>query len=141
MIPFITSIIPIVGKALDRLIPDVAEREKVKMEIQLKLAEQEGELVKALIQSDLAQAEINKLDAQSNDKFKSYWRPSLAWVCVLSFTWLTVIQPIVIFFHSAIYKTILPLPVFDSSILTTVLFGILGLAGYRTYEKKAGITK
>lgn len=141
MIPFISAIIPVVGKVLDKIIPDVVEREKVKMEIQLKLAEQEGELVKALIQSDLAQAEINKLDAQSNDKFKSYWRPALAWVCVLSFTWLTVIQPIVVFFHSLIYKAILPLPAFDTSILTTVLFGILGLAGYRTYEKKTGITK
>src|SRR3990172_2095186 len=100
MIPFIASILPVVGKVLDRLIPDVAEREKAKAELELKLVEQEGELVKALLQSDIAQAEINKLDASSDDKFKSYWRPGLAWVCVLSFTWLTVVQPIVVFVYS-----------------------------------------
>ncbi len=141
MLPvLLAALLPTVGKLLDKVLPNTAEKEKFKAELAIELQKQESELVKALLQSDLAQAEINKMDAASNDKFKSYWRPALAWVCVLSFIWLTVLQPIIVFIYAA--KGLpLALPEFDSSILTTVLFGILGLAGYRTYEKKTGITK
>jgi hypothetical protein len=34
-----------------------------------------------------------------------------------------------------------PLPQFDMTSLMTVLMGMLGLGGLRTYEKKQGITK
>lgn len=141
MIPILGILMPVVSKIIDKVIPDVAGREAAKMEIQLKLAEQEGELVKALIQSDIAQAEINKIEAQSESPIKSLWRPALAWVCVLAFTWLTVVQPVVLFVYPLLTGKILTVPQIDTSILTTVLFGILGLAGYRTYEKKSGVTK
>lgn len=141
MLPLIGALLPVVGKVLDKVIPNVAEREKAKMELQLKLAEQEGELVKALIQSDIAQAEINKIEAQSENPIKSLWRPALAWVCVVSFSWLTVLQPIAVFVYPLFTGKQLIVPTIDTSILTTVLFGILGLAGYRTYEKKSGVTK
>lgn len=141
MIPVIvTTLMPVIGKLLDKVLPNTAEREKAKLEIETELARQEGELVKALLQSDLAQAEINKMDASSSDKFKSYWRPTLAWICVTSFAWLTVIQPILATIYSVMQKPLL-LPTFDSSLLMTVLFGILGLAGYRTYEKRTRVTK
>lgn len=140
MLPALLALVPTVTKLLDKVLPDTAAKEKFKLELEMELRKQESELVKALLQSDLAQAEINKMDASSSDKFKSYWRPALAWVCVLSFVWLTVIQPIVVFIY-AMKGMPLVLPEFDSSILTTVLFGILGLAGYRTYEKKTGIIK
>lgn len=140
MIPLVAALLPTVAKLLDKVLPNTAEKERFKAELAIELQKQEGELIKALIQSDLAQAEINKMDAASSDKFKSYWRPALAWVCVLSFTWLTVIQPVVALTYALLQKP-LALPVFDSSMLMTVLFGILGLAGYRTYEKKTGITK
>jgi hypothetical protein len=141
MLPIITTLMPLLGNVLDRLIPNVAEREKIKMELQLKLAEQEGELIKALVQSDVAQIEVNKIEAESENPIKSLWRPALAWVCVLAFTWLTVIQPVVSFVYPMYTGKPLVVPEIDTSILTTVLFGVLGLAGYRTYEKKTGITK
>ena len=37
--------------------------------------------------------------------------------------------------------TIPPLPEFDMSSLMTVLMGMLGLGGLRTYEKQKGLTK
>jgi hypothetical protein len=140
MLPLIGLLAPILDKVLDKVLPNTAERDKVKAELALKMAEQETELIKALIQTDIAQAEINKIEAQSESPFKSMWRPALAWVCVLSFTWLTVLQPVVLFVYPLYTGKVLTVPTIDTSILTTVLFGILGLAGYRTYEKKTGIT-
>lgn len=134
MLPALLALVPTITKLLDKVLPNTAEKEKFKAELELELQKQETELVKALLQSDIAQAEINKMDATSSDKFRSWWRPALAWVCVLAFIWLTVLQPITVFIYAANQRP-LQLPEFDSTILTTVLFGVLGLAGYRSFEK------
>ena len=140
MLPVIGALLPILGKVLDRVIPDVAAREAAKMEIQLKLAEQEGELVKALIQSDIAQSEINKADAESPDRFKSYARPAALWICVVALGW-TVFLPLVAWIIQLFGHPVPQIPELGSEALTTITFGLLGLGGLRTYEKKQGITK
>jgi hypothetical protein len=140
MLPIIGALLPVVGKVLDRIIPDVAEREKAKIELQLKLAEQEGELMKALIQSDVAQAEINKKDAESGDRFKSYARPTAIWICVSGFAF-SVFMPYISWGLSLLGVQIISPPPLPSEVLNTMLFGLLGLGAYRTYEKKNGVTK
>jgi len=140
MIPLIGALLPIVSKVIDRVIPDVAAREAAKMELQLKLAEQEGELIKALVQSDVAQAEINKVDAESPDKFKSYARPAALWICVIALGWTTFL-PVVAWVLQACGVSVPGVPELGGEALTTVTFGLLGLGGLRTYEKRAGITK
>lgn len=140
MLPVIATLLPVVGKVLDKIIPNVAEREKAKMELQLKLAEQEGELVKALIQSDIAQADINKVEAGSDNLFKSGWRPAVAWIGVTGLAW-TVFLPVISWFLQMFGVQTPPLPQLGGEVLNTLLFGLLGLGGLRTYEKKSGVTK
>jgi len=76
------------------------------------------------------QSEINKLEAQHRSLFVSGWRPSLGWVCSLAFAYHFVAFPII--------KTIYPhidFPVLETEPLFTVLLGMLGLGGMRTFEK------
>ena len=76
------------------------------------------------------QAEINKLEAQNRNFFVSGWRPSVGWSCSLAFAYHFVVFPII--------KTIYPnvdFPVLETEPLFTVLMGMLGLGGLRTYEK------
>lgn len=140
MLPIIGALMPIVGKVLDRIIPDVAEREKAKMELQLKLAEQEGELLKAVIQSDVAQAEINKIEAGSDSVFKSGWRPALAWICVSGFAW-TIYMPLIRWILSSCGVQTPEIPSLGGNELMSMTFGLLGLTGARSWEKKQGLTK
>ena len=140
MIPLLATIIPIVSKVLDRIIPDKAAREAAQLEIQLKLAEQEGELVKALLQSDIAQSEVNKTEAQSENLFKSGWRPAVGWICVTGLLW-SVFLPVINWFIQLCGIQTPPLPVLNGEILTSLTFGLLGLGGLRTFEKKTGVTK
>lgn len=140
MLPIIGALMPIVGKVLDRIIPDVAEREKAKMELQLKLAEQEGELLKAVIQSDVAQAEINKVEAQSDSPFKSGWRPALAWICVSGFAW-TIYMPLIRWILSSFGVQTPEIPSLGGNELMSMTFGLLGLTGARSWEKKQGLAK
>lgn len=140
MLPVIGALLPIIGKVIDKVIPDVAGREAAKMEIQLKLAEQEGELVKALIQSDIAQSEVNKTEAASENIFKSGWRPAVGWICVTGLAW-SVFLPVIAWFIRLSGVQVPELPVLNGEILTSLTFGLLGLGGLRTYEKKSGVTK
>lgn len=140
MLPIFTTILPIASKILDKVIPNKAAKEAALMELQVKLAEQEGELIKALIQSDVAQAEINKTDSQSSTLFKSGWRPAISWICVIGLAY-SVFMPAIVWVLTMMNYTVPPVPEIGGDILTSLTFGLLGLGGLRTYEKKTGVSK
>lgn len=138
MIPALLGLLaPIVGKVIEK-IPTSAEREKAKAEFELEIQKQETELLKVLQASDQSQAEINKEEAKSNNLFVSGWRPSLGWVCSAAFAWVYVGQPFIAFFFS-IAGHPLQLPEINFGEMSSVLFGMLGLGGLRTYEKVKGV--
>ena len=89
----------------------------------------------------LAQIEVNKTEAASPDFFKSSWRPFIGWVCGVAFAYHFVLQPIIIFVVALFGAEIPALPEFDMASLMTVLGGLLGLGGLRTYEKSKGLAK
>ena len=89
----------------------------------------------------LAQIEVNKAEAASGSVFKGGWRPFIGWVCGGAFAYHFVLQPVIVFVVLAVGVDLPPLPEFDMTSLMTVLMGMLGLGGLRTYEKKQGITK
>lgn len=133
MLPVIGGILGIAETLIDRLVPDKHEAEKLKLK--LKSKEFEGEL--KLLQGQL---EINKAEATHRSVFVAGWRPSLGWICSAAFAYHYVIQPLVVFI-AALNGVEVPLPEFDSSAMITVLLGMLGLGGFRTYEKLKGVTK
>tara|TARA_R110000803_G_scaffold9824_2_gene30613 strand:+ start:483 stop:854 length:372 start_codon:yes stop_codon:yes gene_type:complete len=81
-----------------------------------------------------AQIEVNKIESGSSSLFKSGWRPFTGWVCSVALCYHFVLQPFLMFVLLSIGKP-MELPVFDMSTLTTVLFGMLGLGGMRSFEK------
>lgn len=128
---------PIVDKVLG-FIPNPLEREKAKLAFELEMHKQQFELLKLFTQNDASQIEVNKIEAASEDKFKSYWRPAIAWVCVAAYSWMYVLQPLTVFILNATGHPMSNLPQFDLSEMTPILMGMLGLAGLRTWEKTKG---
>lgn len=141
MLPLVAKLLPFVGPILERVIPNKAKAEEAKLLLQTELAKNEADILKSLAELDKGQIELNKLDAQSDSRFKSMWRPALAWVCVTSFAWHTFLLPFIVFVAEFRGYILPDIPTFDPSLLSTVLVGILGLGAFRTYEKKQGITK
>jgi len=130
-------------KILDKVIPDPVQ----KAEAQQKLLElkQTGELAELNAETQLAmgQIEINKVEASSDNFFKSGWRPFIGWTCGVIFCYNYII-------HSLLVTAIVVIdPTFPTSVLPVlavtevlpVLFGLLGLGGLRTYEKFTGVSK
>lgn len=114
---------------IDNLIPTEAGRAEAKLK--LMELEQKGQL---------AQVEINSKDAGHQSLFVAGWRPFIGWVCGAAFAWVFLLQPIIGFALSAVGLGPVILPFFDMDAMMYVLFGILGLGGLRTYEKKSGIS-
>ena len=119
---------------LDKFIPDANEKQKLAHEIETLAQKQAHE-------NAMAQIEVNKVEAASNSIFKVGWRPFIGWVCGVAFAYHFVIQPLLIFVMTYAGHPIPSLPEFDMASLMTVLGGLLGLGGLRTFEKYKGVTK
>ena len=89
----------------------------------------------------LAQIEVNRAEAASGSVFKGGWRPFIGWVCGAAFAYHFVLQPFILFGVAVAGVSIPELPSFDMGSLMTVMMGMLGLGGLRSYEKKQGLTK
>ena len=89
----------------------------------------------------MAQIEVNKAEAASNSIFKGGWRPFIGWVCGIAFAYHFVLQPLLIFVMTYLGHPVPELPNFDMTSLMTVLGGLLGLGGLRTFEKYKGVSK
>jgi len=89
----------------------------------------------------LAQVEVNKAEAASGSLFKGGWRPFVGWICGFALLYHFILSPLIIFIVALAGATIPPLPEFDMGSLMTVLLGMLGIGGLRTYEKQKGLAK
>jgi len=81
-----------------------------------------------------AQLEVNKVESGHTSMFVAGWRPFVGWTCGIALCYHFVLQPFLVFLcYSFGYQV--DLPVFNMQTLTTVLMGMLGLGGLRSYEK------
>lgn len=75
------------------------------------------------------QTKINEIEAKHRTVFVAGWRPFIGWVCGIAFAFHYIVMPLLL-----AYTDIKPIE-FDTNSLFTVLMGMLGLGGLRTYEK------
>lgn len=130
LLPFL----PVIERIFDRVIPDPVKSAEAKAKL-LEL-QQAGELenLKAELSRDLAQIEINKIEAASEGKYKSYWRPTVGWMGVIGLGYATIVQPLLAWI--CILAGVPMPPSIDANVLMTVLGGILGIGGMRSWERR-----
>ncbi len=127
--PITKSVVGIAGSVLNKFVAD----KNLKMQL-------EHELKTQLQTANLAQIEVNKIEAASTSWFVAGWRPSVGWVCSLAMLYHFIIAPLIQYLLT-IFGVQAALPEFDFSQLSTILMAMLGMAGLRTYEKKEKVTK
>lgn len=135
----VTDLIGAGVKILDRVLPDPQARLTAKVKL-LEL-ERAGELAELQAQTDLArgQQDINKTEAASNNAFVSGWRPAVGWVCVAGLAYSLVLQPVLSPLCLRVFGS--GLEAVDMGELMTLLVGMLGIGGLRTFEKIRGVTR
>ncbi len=130
----VTALLSIGEAALQRLWPDPNKRDTHLRKLeelahQGKLAELEAE-VKLLV----GQMEVNKVEAASENIFKSGWRPFVGWCCGFSFVYVSIVDPFIrLMAQLNGYQG--PFLEIDSTITMQVLFGMLGLGIMRSHDK------
>lgn len=128
-----------IGEGLiNRFFPDPAQAAAAQHELQ-KMA-LTGELEQLARDSDLAKAQIavNAAEAASGSLFVAGWRPFIGWTCGAAFAYKFVLAPAAAFALTVAGYPV-ELPVLDFTEMSTVLLGMLGLSGMRSFEKIKGV--
>ena len=116
---------PVTG-LLDKFIVDKDQANALAHEISTMAERHAQELAKG-------QLGVNKVEAAHKSLFVSGWRPAIGWICGFALMYSTILAPIL-----GIWFTVPPV---DSSLLTSVLMGMLGLGAMRTVEKTKAVAR
>ena len=130
----LTRLVGPVGDILDKVVEDKDQKARLAHEIATMAERHAQELARG-------QIEINKEEAKSRNIFIAGWRPFVGWTCGLALFWHFLGLPVTLFVTGWFQLEHPPLPEFDMQSLMTVLLGMLGLGGMRTFEKFKGVTK
>ena len=124
---------PVTG-LLDKFIEDKDQKAKLAHDLATMAERHAQELAKG-------QLEINKAEAQSRNIFIAGWRPFVGWTCGLALFAHFLLFPTADVVTAYLGYEAVQYPAFDMDTLMTVLLGMLGLGGMRSFEKMKGITK
>jgi len=111
---------PVTG-ILDKVIEDKDQKARLAHEIATLAERQSHEVI-------MSQIEVLKADAKGN-WFQASWRPLIGWICGLSLGINYMVSPIAAGFGVEI-------PQADMSVMMPLMFGMLGISGMRSYDKK-----
>jgi hypothetical protein len=128
----IAALVPILGDALKKIIPNTEERDRVAGEIAQKAAETAS-------QAQLSQIEVSRVEAQHPSVFVSGFRPAAGWVCVGGLFYQHLAQPLLAW--GATIVDIPAPPQLDVTDLMFLLGSLLGIAIPRTVEKLKGVAR
>jgi len=116
---------PITG-ILGKFVEDKDQRNALAHEIATMSEKHALELAKG-------QLTVNATEAAHKSLFVAGWRPAIGWICGFALMYSTILAPII-----GIWVVVPPV---DSSLLTSVLMGMLGLGAMRTAEKVKGVQR
>ena len=128
------AIIESVGKVAGDLI--TTEKERRQLDLEEKKIDQA---------TDLAQIEVNKVEAASSSVFVAGWRPAIGWIGAAAMAYQFLLYPMLLWIWTYLQgtgwipKELQPPPVLDADQLWVILSGILGIAGMRSFEKTKGV--
>jgi hypothetical protein len=128
------DVIEAVGKVAGDLI--TTEKEKRELDLREKEIDQ---------QTDLAQIEVNKVEAASASVFVAGWRPAIGWIGAAAMAYQFLMYPMMLWGWTYLQgtgwipKELTAPPVLDADQLWVILSGILGIAGMRSFEKTKGV--
>lgn len=122
----LTAGLDLAKTAIDKIWPDAGETERAKMAAIL-----------AVTQGQLA---VNTAEAANPSVFTSGWRPAIGWTCACALFYTYLLYPLLTW-GLAIWAPSLSAPkLVTQDILFELLFGMLGLAGMRSFEKVKGVS-
>ena len=125
-----------VTNIIDSLV--TTDKEKLDAQIELGKLQLEGHKLEAGLMQ--GQIEVNKVEAAHPSIWVAGWRPAVGWACVGGLVYQLMFRTVLGWIATNLWGWSEP-PSLDFDTLMTLLFGLLGLGGYRTFEKYKKVDK
>lgn len=132
------ALIPLLGTVIDKAIPDPQAAADAKLKVMEMTQKGELAVLDADLKIALGQMEINKVEAASAGIYKGGWRPAAGWVCVFGLFYTFLLKPLLPWVVALTGADVPALPPIDTMELIALLGGMLGLGGFRTFERIKG---
>ena len=100
--------------------------------------EAEKQQLAAAVMVIQGQLEVNKAEAANPSLFVSGWRPAIGWICGMACAWNWVGLPMAKL-GLALGGVEIALEPANITEMMPILLGLLGLSGFRSYEKVKGV--
>jgi hypothetical protein len=123
----VTAGIDLVTTAINKIWPDKSEQEKA--------------IIASQVAAVQGQLQVNAAEATHRTIFVAGWRPFIGWVCGFALVFHYIIRPLLPWLMQVFGLQAQPIPPLDMADLITILLGMLGLGGLRTFEKVQGVAK
>jgi hypothetical protein len=120
----VVSAVEGVGNVVDKFV-ETPDEKRAWEALKLKMAQE----------PQIAQIELNKVEAGHRTWFVAGWRPFIGWVCGFGLAYTFLVNPMFQWWTGK------DGPVLPTEIMLELVLGLLGLAGLRTYEKLKGKTR
>lgn len=127
-----------VGDVVDRFV--TTDKEKLELQIERDKAAADHQYRMELLdqQLNLGQIEVNKEEAKNPNLFVAGWRPAIGWVCALALGYQYILYPFLTWMAVVIFNSQYKPPPLDLTELFPLIFGMLGIAGMRSFDKLKG---
>ena len=139
----IGSILEGVGKIAGDLV--TTDKERIVLELEGRKLDLEQQRIDQT--TDLAQIEVNKVEAASSNWFVSSWRPAVGWVGVLGLAYQFLGYPLLQWIWTfgqgidLIPKGLSAPPDLQTDQIMVLLSGLLGFGGMRSFDKTRGTAR
>ena len=137
----VSAIFDLGKSAIERIWPDPIKRaEEMRKLEELK---QSGDMAQldAHVRITLAQIEVNKVSASHKSIFVSGARPAVIWSGVFSMSWAGIFHPLLTWIWAFSEMPGDPPPLIESTALSAIVTGLLGVGGMRSFDKSKGNNK
>lgn len=137
----IKDIIETVGNIADDLI--TTDKERLELDLKRQELELKGLEIEAGVLSKVHETNIE--EARHPSLFVAGWRPAIGWIGAISLAYQFVLYPLLTWFwgygqsRGWIDRALQPPPVMPAEALWTIVMGMLGIAGLRSFDKFKGV--
>lgn len=123
-----------IGDTVDNLFTSDEERMEKQNELLKSTREYNYQENKLIAEQNKAQTEVNKVEAGNSSLFVAGWRPAIGWVGAIALFYQFIAYPLMLWIP---WSNPPPEPM-DYTMLYTLITGMLGIAGLRSYDKAKG---
>lgn len=122
-----------VGDTIDNLF--TSDEERLEKQLEFMKAQREYDYLesKLISEQNIAQTEVNKEEAKSSSIFIAGWRPAIGWIGAIALLYQFILYPLLLWLP--VKEPPKPL---DYTMLFTLITGMLGIAGLRSFDKLKG---